>query len=676
MNQSGSSAKEIKQPGDSTVPGWALWMALVAILVLCHIKFFFLEGHAEPGDYAANALQIRNAKYFHELYGNYSRWGFHHPGPAFFYAYAAGEWLFYDLTRLVPSPFNAHILTGIIVQCGFFAWALCIVRRTVSHPLLIPLLLVFGGLHFATVNSVIRDSVFTSIWAPHVLLFPFLCFLIACASLASGDAKALVAATVAGSFLVHGHVAQPLFVVPCFLLAIAVLLGRSRRSNGSFAAAIRLHKRPILISGGIVVLALVPLVIDATRGRQSNLNLILQHFSGHSGDRKTLPASLIYLATFFSYVANPETFCDQITGGSLRFLRDRWHFVAAWVAIALGLLGFGWRAFRRNRFAAWLGIYFILSTGLTVCWGVMQNGPMFNFNGFFNFGLIFILLILVAAVLCDAIPVKASRTASIGLGILGLLLFVPVTRGWRLAAEMPSVSYPPTLSSGLASATQADGARTKFLVFPHGDWPQAVGVALALERLGYNYAITPEWAFMFGRDHARPLAEAVNEDDLAVWKFTTPAPSLSGVTLNEGTFISTFGVTLDPAGAEVRFAGPEANAAQYVVAGWDLAEDKAGQMTEDLGVLQFRRVQTTHDVECSIWFRSDDSAPALEPPALSVRLNRLELARVQGDTGSKLTFRIPRESWNRSGLARLLLTRPKDQAPFRVERIVFGPAAN
>ena len=675
MNQSGSSAKIISQ-GDSKVPCWVLWLVLVVIFILCHIKFLFLEGHAEPGDFAANALQIRNAKYFHELYGNYSRWGFHHPGPAFFYAYAAGEWLFYDLLRLVPSPFNAHILAGTIVQCGFFSWALCIVRRRVSHPLLIPLLLVFGGLHFATVNSVIPDSVFTSIWAPHVLLFPFLCFLIASASLASGDAKALVAAAVAGSFLVHGHVAQPLFVVPCFLLAIAVFLRRDRRLNGSFAAVIRLRIRPILISAGTLVLALVPLIIDATKGRQSNLGLILQHFTGHSGDRKTLPASLIYLATFFSYVANPETFCDQITGGSLRFFRDRWHFVAAWLAIALGLLGFGWRAFRRNRFVAWLGTYFILGTGLTVCWGVLQNGSMFNFNGFFNFGLIFILLILVAAVLCDAIPAKASRTLSIGLALIGLLLFVPVTRGWRLASDLPAISYASTLSSGLASAAQADGARTKFLVFPHGDWPRAIGVALALERLGYNYAISPDWAFMFGRDHARTLAEAVNEDDLAVWKFTTPAASLTGVMLNDGAFISTFGAPLDPGGAEVRFAGPEANAAQYVVAGWNLAEDKAGQMTEDFGVLQFRPVQTAQDVECSIRFTSDDSASGLQPPALSVRLNRLELARVEGDPGGKVTFRIPRESWNRSGLARLLLTRAKDQAPFRVERIVFGPAAN
>lgn len=662
------------------MPCWALWLALVVILVLCHTKFLFLEGHAEAGDFAANALQIRNAKYFHELYGNYSRWGFHHPGPVFFYAYAAGEWLFYDLTRLVPSPFNAHILAGIIVQCGFFAWALGIVRRRVSHPLLIPLLLVFGGLHFATVNSVIPDSMFTSIWAPHVLLFPFLCFLIACASLASGDEKALVAATVAGSFLVHGHVAQPLFVVPCFLLAIAVFLRRSHRLNGSFAAVIRHHNRPILISAGLVILALVPLIIDATNGRQSNLSLILQHFSGHSGDRKTLPASLIYLATFFSYVANPHTFCDQITDGSLQFLRDRWHFVAAWLAIALGLLGFGWKALRRNRFVGWLGTYFLLGIGLSVCWGTLQNGPMYNFNSFFNFGLIFILLVLVAAVLCEAIPAKASRTGSIGLGLIGLLLFVPVTRGWRLAwnlaGNLPGISHAPTLSSGLASAAQADGARTKFLVFPNGDWPRATGVALALERLGYNYAISPEWAFMFGRDHARPLAEAVNAEDLAVWKFTAPAASLTGVMLNDGAFISTFGVPLDSGGAEIRFGGPEANAARYVMAGWDLAEDKAGQMTEDLGVLQFRPVQTAKDVECSIWLRSEDSAPASEPPALSVRFNSLDLARVQGDALGKLTFRIPRESWNRSALARLLVTRPKDQAPFRVERIVFGRPGN
>lgn len=50
----------------------------------------------EYTDFAANALQVERAKHFRELLGNYSRWGFHHPGPAFFYIFAFGERVLHD----------------------------------------------------------------------------------------------------------------------------------------------------------------------------------------------------------------------------------------------------------------------------------------------------------------------------------------------------------------------------------------------------------------------------------------------------------------------------------------------------------------------------------------------------------------------------------------------------
>src|SRR6266487_3878520 len=108
-----------------------VWLGLAAIFIGSHWSFYFLQEHSELGDFAANALQIRNAKSFQELYGNYSRWGFHHPGPAFFYLYAAGEFLLRDVLRAVPSPFNAHLLVGVLIQTGFFAWTLSILHRRV-----------------------------------------------------------------------------------------------------------------------------------------------------------------------------------------------------------------------------------------------------------------------------------------------------------------------------------------------------------------------------------------------------------------------------------------------------------------------------------------------------------------------------------------------------------------
>jgi hypothetical protein len=98
----------------------AIWFILSSTLIGSHWQFYFRETHIEDGDFAANALQIRKAKTFGEIYGNYSRWRFHHPGPGFFYCYAAGEALLYDGLKAVPSPHNAHLFTGVLLQSLFF----------------------------------------------------------------------------------------------------------------------------------------------------------------------------------------------------------------------------------------------------------------------------------------------------------------------------------------------------------------------------------------------------------------------------------------------------------------------------------------------------------------------------------------------------------------------------
>lgn len=183
-----------------------LWVTLASIFVLSHIDFFFAHEHTELGDFASNALQIERAKSFREIYGNYSRFGFHHPGPGFFYVYSLGERVFYGLLHAVPCEFNAQLITSILLQSGFFVWGLAILTRYVRHPLFLPLALLAAAAHFGAVNHYLRDSTFESIWPPQVLLFPFFCFLCACASLACGRVRDPLPATIAGCFLVHGHV--------------------------------------------------------------------------------------------------------------------------------------------------------------------------------------------------------------------------------------------------------------------------------------------------------------------------------------------------------------------------------------------------------------------------------------------------------------------------------------
>src|SRR5262245_59830940 len=92
-------------------------------------RFLFSTPIHELGDTGANSIIVNQAKHFELLVGNYSRQGFNHPGPAYFYLQAAGEWLFHDVLRLVPTPWNGQVLALYALNAALFATVTLIVAR-------------------------------------------------------------------------------------------------------------------------------------------------------------------------------------------------------------------------------------------------------------------------------------------------------------------------------------------------------------------------------------------------------------------------------------------------------------------------------------------------------------------------------------------------------------------
>ena len=643
-----------------------VWLLVAAIFILSHFDFYFFEPHSEWGDEAANALQIQNAKSFGELYGNYSRWEFHHPGPAFFYAYALGEYLLFDFTRIVPCPSNAHALVGLLIQTFFFAWTIAILRRRVGGDLLVPLVLLAAALHFSAVNFHLRDSAFVSTWPPYVLLFPFLCFLVASASAASGGGRDLIPAATAGALLVHGHVAQPLFVVPIFTAAyLALILGQARARNISRWAVIRSFSIPHLVGGGIIALFLLPICLDAARGEASNLNVILHHFSVHSGERKSAGSSLLYLVSFLCYLSEPERYVDPLTDASWRFLWERWAFVAIWAALLGATIFLTLRsrlapAPERNfRRALWT--MFGMALLLTFVWGMIQNGEMFNFNSYFNFGLIFVLPILFV---CEVAHRFRTAHAIVRAGLYAIIvpLLAVCARSGDFRGEFVETSRNMAVGQEIQRAAKATPRSTKLLVFDHKDWPYAAGMALTLERSDCDFAVTERWGFMFGQKHVLELASALGRSDVALWKVKPAGANLHGFPLPEGRFIETSPPTLDPATAEITFSGAHASAGAYAIVGWDLSDGDFSWSDAAEAWLYFEPLPAGGDVE--IMF---DVFPAVFPNVASQRItvsfNQGPPETFRCAAPTPFTVRVPREIWNRTSPAVLRFDFPDAVAP-------------
>lgn len=191
--------------------GWFVLkrFAIFSVLMICVALFIIAFGQTfastqlyEVGDFAANSVLVQEAKRFHLLVGNYSRIGFNHPGPAFLYVLAAGEVVFFDLGRLVASPFSGQIFSVALLSAF---WIVSI--GTLLHRLqgTLPSAVATTAL-FVAVSAYINYQAFLGTWLPHLYYFAFATFTVAVAALIMGRRDGLMMLAVSWGFLVNGHV--------------------------------------------------------------------------------------------------------------------------------------------------------------------------------------------------------------------------------------------------------------------------------------------------------------------------------------------------------------------------------------------------------------------------------------------------------------------------------------
>src|SRR2546423_1412487 len=220
---------------------WFLALLLFAAVLLNNSELIFNTRLYEADDFAANSLQVLKAKHFNETLGNYCRFGFHHPGPAFFYVFGWGEIVSHDVLPFVPTPFNGQLIALYALSAFFFGATIALIAAKLNRAAagwFVGVSLLFAAWHFGAASKFFEFIPgylgFLTPWPPCFIVLPFLCFVVAAGSVAAGYGKDLPLMTLAGCFLVHGHVAMPLFVVPLALFAYGALwrgIGGARRPS-------------------------------------------------------------------------------------------------------------------------------------------------------------------------------------------------------------------------------------------------------------------------------------------------------------------------------------------------------------------------------------------------------------------------------------------------------------
>jgi hypothetical protein len=214
-------------------------------------------------------------------------------------------------------------------------------------------------------------------------------------------------------------------------------------------------------------------------------------------------------------------------------------------------------------------------------------------------------------------------------------------------ASLNSSLTGPISAMNLLGALTADAGqpRVKYLSFEHDLWPRAAAIALGLQRMGRDYAVSPDWSFMFDSAHAIDITPALEQNQVALWKVRSPNEAGAG-------WISYAPATVDPAGEEMLFSGSAANAAKFVVTGWDVSTGPFSLSTAKRALLYFAPLPAPSTVQIEMEIFSEQFS-VHKTQRMDIAFNGEKLASIEVSHAGLVRVLVPSQLWNKRPTATL-----------------------
>jgi hypothetical protein len=446
------------------------------------------------GDHAALDLSTLDATHGKAVLGPYSRFGFSHPGPAFFYLMAPvmlltgrASWALYLGVQLLYAATCAALVAQVAIRSGRAA-AACAA------------LVVLG--YFA----VIRPDVLAVPWNP-LAIVPVMALLLVATAAVQGPGG-LAAVVVIGTFLLQTHLGTALVVAACAGVGVVLaVLGSRREARRSLRSTWR--TLGTTLAATVAVLAWIPPAAQQLAHDPGNAGLLTRFFLvAHDGRPTARQAAAvvgreldftrraIYLGGFFP------------TGREVRPL----VVLALFGGAAAVLVALAHR--RTNRFAGWLGVV-SLGTALLAVYsvtGVVGGLPWY----------LMMWMSAPAVPLCLGYAVLAAERwrqlaapALIATGFLALVMATgfltgPLYRSPAFPEEPQARARVRAAWSLIDPELRRHGVRSvAFQAETEAPWPTIAGVSVRLERQGVHTAVSENMVHIFGEAHRTTGHEAM-----------------------------------------------------------------------------------------------------------------------------------------------------------------------
>jgi hypothetical protein len=452
--------------------------AVILGVLLRQNAWIFSVPFIEQGDQAANSILAEQAKHFTLLVGNYSRVGFNHPGPAFFYVQGFSDVFFHELLGLFPADFNAQLFGVFILDAFLIATGLVIIACNLNSGrsgiiALAVILLCVGMLPRLHSGFNIGNT-----WMPDAYFAPYFLFVIVNASILNGNLRHAPLLVLAGGLLVHGHVSFVLPVVVCTLFTVLVFIFLHWAELARRIATARLQ---LLVAVLILAIFLLPIA----------LNVIL-----------------FYPGEIPKYVNFAHAQSLKSPRQILHFISWFWtgHSPKAMLAVASVLLGYIFLFFlepersRRSYMVSLAASCIVATLCLAIYAARGVDDLELTYVGYFYFSV----PILLLSIVCVQIDSHLRKT---GVGSV-VVSAIAATAVIYAAAEGNFANEEPR-QPGLLAATQAlignplTRGRTVILGYDTAhniDWGDATGLMVAMYRAGGSICVPDaRWTFLFSR---------------------------------------------------------------------------------------------------------------------------------------------------------------------------------
>ncbi|NIH67698.1 hypothetical protein [Modestobacter marinus] len=490
-------------------------LLLLAPFVVVAVRIALRDGAFEfAGDQAVIGLAVREASALAQELGPYSRYGWSHPGPSWYYALAPGAALF-------GRDDAALVAAGLLVHGLIAAVLVAVVHRSGR-----PVLTLVTALVVALTMLRLPATFLLDVWNPFALLLSTALLLVLASRARDGRWTTLLLLLITGSHLVQTHVGTAV-LVSCVGLAglVATALGRrdarvaTAEQDQPGARGLRRWSTPLL---GLLLAAmwLPPVVQQLTApAGEGNLRRLFSFFvlDRQESVHPTVEQAVIAVGRLLAvpvqgWGPGPWEMDVSTLPASVALVFAGQVFAA----LALVVVGRRWS----SQTAAWTGIAVLVALAAAVVSGTTVTGTLYWYllvwvcvlPGVTAIGYAQLFLdrrdrtgVTGTVRRMDSTPVLAALAVALAVVVTGLGL--SWSRGLELLPDSGGVR------AAAALVEDALGSREPGTVYVdiHSDdrWPIGAGLIEDLAADGWHVRVSSTSADLYGRDRVGTGEEPV-----------------------------------------------------------------------------------------------------------------------------------------------------------------------